>query len=218
MQVNKTWTAIAATGVIISACYMLWMYQRTFYGDTPDEVAARRRRWAWSSRCARRGARRRWPVPANLLPAAVEYVRLMPEIVLTFFAVAVMVFEGLSGEGEDKQGLANLSLLGLLAALWGTVAAWSRPGTAFYGMIAVDGFATFFRALVLAAGILTVLCSSAYLRRERANKGEYYALLLLSITGQSLMVSANELIIPHRVLPCQLDRSSWTVKRGCRSG
>jgi len=51
MQVNKTWTAIAATGVILSACYMLWMYQRTFYGDTPEEVASHvhdinRREWA----------------------------------------------------------------------------------------------------------------------------------------------------------------------------
>ena len=28
----------AATGVILSACYMLWMYQRTFYGETPESV------------------------------------------------------------------------------------------------------------------------------------------------------------------------------------
>ena len=32
------WAAFAAVGVILSAVYMLWMYQRTFYGDTPEEV------------------------------------------------------------------------------------------------------------------------------------------------------------------------------------
>jgi NADH-quinone oxidoreductase subunit M len=35
---NIRWTAFAAVGVILSACYMLWLYQRTFLGETPDEV------------------------------------------------------------------------------------------------------------------------------------------------------------------------------------
>jgi NADH-quinone oxidoreductase subunit M len=37
-QANFYWTAFAAVGVILSACYMLWLVQRVFYGDTPDEV------------------------------------------------------------------------------------------------------------------------------------------------------------------------------------
>ncbi len=32
-QTNFTWTAWAAVGVILSACYMLWMYQRVFQGE-----------------------------------------------------------------------------------------------------------------------------------------------------------------------------------------
>jgi NADH-quinone oxidoreductase subunit M len=35
---NFTWTVWAAIGVILSACYMLWMYQRVFYGELGDEV------------------------------------------------------------------------------------------------------------------------------------------------------------------------------------
>ena len=35
---NYTWTVYAAIGVIFSACYMLWMYQRVFYGETGEEV------------------------------------------------------------------------------------------------------------------------------------------------------------------------------------
>lgn len=37
-QVNFRWTIFAAIGVILSACYMLWLYQRVFYGQAPDEV------------------------------------------------------------------------------------------------------------------------------------------------------------------------------------
>ena len=59
----------------------------------------------------------------------------------------------------------------------------------------VDGFATFFRFLVLAIGILAVLASYRYLDREKAETGEYHALLLFSIMGQCVMVAANDLIM-----------------------
>jgi len=35
---NYTWTIYASIGVILSACYMLWMYQRVFYGEAGEEV------------------------------------------------------------------------------------------------------------------------------------------------------------------------------------
>jgi NADH-quinone oxidoreductase subunit M len=37
-QANFTWSVFAALGVILSACYMLWMYQRVFFGSLGDEV------------------------------------------------------------------------------------------------------------------------------------------------------------------------------------
>ena len=40
-QVNFQWAAIAATGVILSACYMLWLYQRVFFGEAGAEVRSR---------------------------------------------------------------------------------------------------------------------------------------------------------------------------------
>jgi len=48
---NFRWAIYAAIGVILSACYMLWMYQRVFYGETGDEVRhhvtdLRLREWA----------------------------------------------------------------------------------------------------------------------------------------------------------------------------
>jgi NADH-quinone oxidoreductase subunit M len=37
---NFTWTVFASIGVILSACYMLWLYQRVFYGEVNPEVRA----------------------------------------------------------------------------------------------------------------------------------------------------------------------------------
>jgi NADH-quinone oxidoreductase subunit M len=38
-QANFTWSVFAAIGVILSACYMLWMVQRVFFGSTHEDVA-----------------------------------------------------------------------------------------------------------------------------------------------------------------------------------
>jgi NADH-quinone oxidoreductase subunit M len=48
---NFHWAVFAALGVILSACYMLWLYQRAFYGEAGEPVRAhvydlRPREWA----------------------------------------------------------------------------------------------------------------------------------------------------------------------------
>ena len=62
-------------------------------------------------------------------------------------------------------------------------------------MLIVDGFATFFRVLVIGVGILSLFSATQYLKREHAESSEYYALLLFSVTGQCIMATANELIV-----------------------
>ncbi|HEX8985184.1 MAG TPA: NADH-quinone oxidoreductase subunit M [Bryobacteraceae bacterium] len=42
-QANFRWAVFAAIGVILSACYMLWLYQRVFLGDTTAEGGAHMR-------------------------------------------------------------------------------------------------------------------------------------------------------------------------------
>jgi NADH-quinone oxidoreductase subunit M len=37
-QAHFTWAVFAALGVILSACYMLWLYQRVFFGELSKEV------------------------------------------------------------------------------------------------------------------------------------------------------------------------------------
>jgi NADH-quinone oxidoreductase subunit M len=39
-QANFEWAVYAAVGVILSACYMLWLYQRTFFGAAAEAVKA----------------------------------------------------------------------------------------------------------------------------------------------------------------------------------
>jgi NADH-quinone oxidoreductase subunit N len=133
-------------------------------------------------------------MPASAPPLD-DYIRFLPEIIMTVAGTLIMVLQVLMRESKPKSSLGHLSLFAMLAALAATFYADCHRGHAFSNMLTVDGYATFFRALVIGVGILGVLCAYQYLNRERANQGEYYALLLFSVTGQCVMVAANELIM-----------------------
>ena len=135
-------------------------------------------------------------MPANFAPTAIDYLRFLPEILLIVFGTLIMVMEPLLGDGDNKRNIfSSITLVGLIGALVAAIAANDYPGLSFSNMLIVDGFATFFRVLVIAVGIFTVLSLSQYLRREHADAPEYYALPLFSISGQCVMATANELIM-----------------------
>src|SRR5271163_4577116 len=134
-------------------------------------------------------------MPVNFMPTGVDYLRILPEIIMTVAGTLIMLIEGWLGGSDKKTNLSALTFLALAAALVAAVAANTSPGLSFSNMLIVDGFATFFRALVIAVGILSLLSAVQYLKREQAESSEYYALLLFSVTGQCFMATANELIM-----------------------
>jgi NADH-quinone oxidoreductase subunit N len=133
-------------------------------------------------------------VVGNYLPLGVEYIRILPEIVLCVFGIAIMMLEAVTTE-RQKPALGTLTLVGILIAFFANLYAHLSGGMAFQNMITVDGFGTFFRGLVLIVGFLCVLASLGYLRREQAETGEYYALILFSLIGQCVLSTANDLIM-----------------------
>ncbi|MBC7927261.1 MAG: NADH-quinone oxidoreductase subunit N [Bryobacteraceae bacterium] len=142
-----------------------------------------------------RNWQRSWPVPANFIPSTAEYLRILPELILTLAGVLIMLLEGMRNENEDSSLIPAVTLISIVAAIGASFISFSNPGTAFHGMIVVDGFATFFRVLVLVVGLLAFLSSGPYLSRERAHTGEYWGLLIFSLVGQCIMAAANELMM-----------------------
>ena len=131
-------------------------------------------------------------MPVNFMPTGAEYIRVLPEIILTLTGTLIMFLEAILKEGR-KTVSGVVAVVGLVAAL--AAAHMMTPGPAFQGMLMVDGMAIFFRILVIVTGLVIVFGSSEYLQRENHHGGEYYALLLFSIVGQCVMVTANELIM-----------------------
>ena len=133
-------------------------------------------------------------MPADFLPKTTDLIRFLPEIILTVMGTLLMVLDGFAGRRWSGV-YGNVSLVALAGALAAAVYASGVPGPAFSGMLMADGFATFFRVLVIGVGILVVLASFRYLHREGVETGEYHALILFSVVGQCVMVTANELIM-----------------------
>ena len=92
-----------------------------------------------------------------------DALRFLPEIILTVMGTLLMVLDPLINK-RSSDAFGHISLFALLAALGASVYAFTIGGPAFGGMLMVDGFATFFRVLVIAVGILTVFPSYRFLR------------------------------------------------------
>src|SRR5580704_4531614 len=129
-------------------------------------------------------------MPTNFIPSANDYLRFSPELILTIAGTLLMVLDPLFAKKFPKM-FGHISIAAFLAAIVGAFGAQSVAGSAFSNLLIVDGFATFFRVLVLVIGILSVLLSYRYLDRETAETGEYHALLLFCVAGQCLMVASN---------------------------
>ncbi|HLK70216.1 MAG TPA: NADH-quinone oxidoreductase subunit N [Bryobacteraceae bacterium] len=124
----------------------------------------------------------------------VDLVRFLPEIILTVVGTFLMVLDPILHK-RSSHAFGHLSLLALIAAMGGSIYAYTEPGKSFNDMLVVDGFATFFRVLVIGVGIFTVLLSYRFLEREDAETSEYHALLLFSVAGQCMMAASNDLIM-----------------------
>ncbi len=130
----------------------------------------------------------------NFQPHASEYLRFLPEIILSLFGIAIMMLEAITSESK-KTFLGALSVLAIALAFGANVWAYFNRGPAFQNMIVVDAYGTFFRGLVLVVGVLCILASFSYLKREGAQRGEYYALILFSLVGQCILATASDLIM-----------------------
>src|SRR5689334_24109430 len=97
---------------------------------------------------------------------------------------------------KERKGItALLAALGLAFTLGFTLAQIGIQQTGFMGMVVADGFSTFVNALLLVSGLLGIALAYGYVKRMGLERGEYYTLLLFSVTGMMLMAQAADLIV-----------------------
>ena len=136
-----------------------------------------------------------FPALLQALPQSADYVRILPEIVLSVFGMIVMVLEPLLDEKTGQKVLGLIALVGTLAGLGATWFMAQAPGLAFWNMVQVDEFSVFFHVLVIAIAAVVIIISYEYMAVQRIRAGEYYALILFGVVGMALMSSAVELVL-----------------------
>ena len=125
----------------------------------------------------------------------VDYIRILPEIVLSVFGMAVMIIDPLLPEHDNRRSLGVLSAIGCVCALLAVFIQAAYPGMAFFNTIRVDGFSVFFHTVVILVALAATLSSFEYLEVQQIRLGEYYGLILLGTVGMCLMSSAIELVL-----------------------
>jgi NADH-quinone oxidoreductase subunit N len=129
------------------------------------------------------------------IPQSGDYVRILPELVLSAFGILVMVLDPLVDEEKSQKTLGVITFVGTLAGLAATWVMSQSPGFAFSNSVSIDGFSVFFIFLVIAIAAVVILSSFEYMAVQRIRAGEYYALILFSAVGMVLMSSAVELVL-----------------------
>jgi len=97
---------------------------------------------------------------------------------------------------KNSKGLtAFLSALGLAVTLGLTITQSGSENVGFNNMVVVDGFSVFVNIVLLTSGLLGIALAYGYLKRMGLERGEYYTLMLFSVSGMMLMAQAADLII-----------------------
>lgn len=123
------------------------------------------------------------------------YTPLVPEIVVALGAMAILMLGVFRRAEEGRDFVASvLAVAVLVAAAILLVRGGEAREVLFDGGFVVDAFARFMKLLILAGAALVLVMSFADLSRTKLLSPEYAVLLLLSVLGMMLMVSAGDLI------------------------
>ncbi|MBB4286596.1 NADH-quinone oxidoreductase subunit NuoN [Roseospira goensis] len=122
----------------------------------------------------------------SILPA-------LPELVLALLAIALLMY-GVFARTDRTTACTWAAVYGLgLAGILLFLEAGSRV-EGFYGQFVADDFTRFAKLLIVAAAAVVLLMARRWMETEGIQRFEFPVLMLLSVIGMMLMVSANDLI------------------------
>lgn len=123
-----------------------------------------------------------------------QIAALKPEIYLTIGIVLTVIADLVFGvRGRNLVAVLGLAAVGM--ALWCLAdPAGSHPERVF-GMLTFDGYARFFRALIISATGIVILHATVFRDMENVSRNEFVPMLLGTALGGSLLVSTDHLVM-----------------------
>jgi len=158
-----------------------------------------------------------------MMPTSNDLIAVAPEIILTVGAGLLLILEVASP--RLRRSASPVCLAVLVAAAWARLSL-DLPGEVWSGMLSIDGVSSFVDLYILIAVFLTVWMAGPFLRRNDADRGEFYSLLLLAAVGAMVMASSIDalalflglelLSIPLYVLNAFLRNSPISIEAGLK--
>ena len=123
-------------------------------------------------------------------PTASDLQALAPEIILTIAAGLVLLVEAFLP--PLRRHLSELTLISVGVAIWARVT-MPLPGAVWSDALHIDP-ASYVDIYILVALFMTVWMAGPFLRRVKADHGEFYTLLLLAAVGAMVMAASVNLL------------------------
>ncbi|MDQ6984090.1 MAG: NADH-quinone oxidoreductase subunit N [Ghiorsea sp.] len=121
---------------------------------------------------------------------------IMPEMILASMGLVVLMMSVFISKGR-QQIVAWTSIATIAVVAFSLVSVSGQEASmTFYGYFELDAFATYAKLLMLLATGLAMFLSINYIK-DLENVGEYYTLMLFSLLGMMLMVSATNFVIMY---------------------
>lgn len=124
----------------------------------------------------------------------------MPEIVLSVIGMAILLFGVL--RRQDSSLLSTMFAIGgfLIAGL---LVVTRVAGVGYHGQFVTDAFSAFNKELILASAAITAILALDYNVKQRIARFEFPVVLLFSVVGMMVMVSASNLMTLYLGLELQ---------------
>jgi len=120
---------------------------------------------------------------------------ILPEIIVILTACTVLLVDLFASTEDRSFTLALTTIAGLILAAISESQLFAKNITGFYGTIVADDFSVLFEFIYIAVAIVTVFVSRNYIKENEMNFGEYYILLLTSVSGMMFLTSALDLLV-----------------------
>lgn len=127
-------------------------------------------------------------------PTNTDYFTILPLIILIAWSCVLLLVD-LFIPKTRKWITALLAAGGLAVTLIFTALQIGISSIGFNNMVVLDGFSTFANVLLLLSGLFGIALAHGYTKRMSIQRGEYFILILFSVTGMMLMAQAADLII-----------------------
>lgn len=139
------------------------------------------------------------------------YSAATPEIFVMVMCLFVLLVGAFSHKRNEKRFVRNLSILTLVGAFLMVI--WNIPSvrqfafpvvdvmgdkvSALGSLYVVDTFTSFIKAFIIVCALLSLSLVNDYMMRKKTFKYEYDILILLSVLGAMIMVSAQDLLMMY---------------------